>query len=444
MAAPKQHLSLFDAVSIIVGVIIGAGIFQSTPLVAGSVPDVWALLGVWALGGLLSLAGALCYAELTSSMPEEGGDYVYLTAAYGRPMGYLFAWCEFWIIRPGSIGAMAYVFATFGTELLPASMQGGAPPILAAASIAALTVTNLLGVKSGKWTQNVLSVAKVAGLLAVIAAGLATISWTSGSTAPPSPATTPPVLNLPFAMIMVLFAYGGWNDISFVAAEVRHPQKNMFRALVLGVLTVTAIYLLLNAALVAGLGLDGLAASASAPTDLVTKAIGPAGGMLVNLLICVATLGAINAMILTGARIYYALGKEHRTYAFLGYWSPTFDAPVRSILLQSVVAVVLVTSFGRDEGAQFERMVMFTTPLFFLFMLLVSLASIWLRRSKADLERPFRMPLFPLPALILAGTAVFMIYSSLTYSIGQGHHEGYWTLAMLLTGLVLCWLDRRR
>ena len=441
MAAPKQQLSLFDAVSIIIGVIVGAGIFRSTPLIAGNVPDVWTLYGVWALGGILSLIGALCYAELTSSMPKEGGDYVYLTAAYGRPMGYLFAWCEFWIIRPGSIGAMAYVFATYGAELLPPNWRVGAEPILAMLSIVGLSLTNLLGVKSGKWTQNLLTMAKVVGLLAVIGAGLAVVPWPKESAPVPIASGSAPELNFSFAMIMVLFAYGGWNDISFVAAEVRQPEKNMFRSLVLGVLGVTLIYLLLNAALAAGLGLEGLAASASAPAQLVEKAVGPAGNMLVSMLICVATLGAINAMIFTGSRIYYALGKEHAMYAWLGHWSARFDAPVPAIILQGAIATILVRSLQSEN--QFERLVIFTTPLFWLFLFLVAVASMLLRTSLPDIERPFRMPFYPLPALVLAGTALFMIHSSLTYSLSQGHAEGFYTLAMGVLGLVLCWVDRK-
>ena len=440
MTAPKQQLSLFDAVSIVLGVIIGAGIFGSTPLVAAQMPSGNWLLAMWMLGGVLSFIGALCYAELASSMPHEGGDYVYLTRTFGRWLGFLFAWCEFWIIRPGSIGAMAYVFANYAAEFLFTGPSPVVRPLLATAAIVALTLVNLFGVRSGKWTQNVLSLAKVLGLLAVIAAGLI---WAPLAIAPPAStaAVGGSTGNLSLALILVLFAYGGWNDISFVAAEVRHPQRNMFRALALGILGVSAIYLLLNLALLRGLGLEGLASSASAPAQLLERAVGPSGSGLVSMLICLATLGAINAMIFTGSRIYYALGREHKLYAFLGHWSPRFDAPVRAVLLQSLVAVGLVVSFGRNDD-QFENLVMFTTPLFWLFIMLAGVATIVLRLRLPELERPFRMPLFPLPALVLCATALFMTWQGLVYSISKGHLEGLWTLGMFLLGLVLCWWER--
>jgi basic amino acid/polyamine antiporter, APA family len=442
MAAPKQQLSLFDAVCIILGVIIGAGIFQSTPVVAANVPSGAALIGIWIVGGLLSLVGALCYAELTSSLPSEGGDYIYLTRAFGRRLGFLFAWSEFWIIRPGSIGAMAYVFATYGAELLPARWQAGAEPRLATAAIATLTLTNLLGVRGGKWIQNLLSVGKVLGLLAVIVAGLLLTAPAESQSAVLTVRAATFEGNISVALILVLFAYGGWNDISYVAAEVRHPQRNMLRALAIGVIGVAVIFVLFNVALLRGLGLADLAGSSSAPVQLLDKAIGSAAGGLISALICLATLGAINAMIFTGSRIYYALGREHRLYAYLGHWSERFDAPVRSLLLQSLVALVLVLSFGSDEE-QFQRLVIFTAPLFWLFIMLVAIASMVLRHWLPDLPRPFEMPLYPAPALILAVTAAFMMSRSLSFSVSMGHREGFWTLGMFTLGMLLCCWDRK-
>lgn len=172
--APRRELSLFDSTCIIVGIIIAAGIYRSSPDVARLTPNAMWLLGLWLLGGALSLIGALCYAELATAYPQEGGDYVYLTRAFGRRMGFLFAWSQLWIVRPGSIGAMAYAFAEYANRIWPRAEGGRAAYVLvlyAAASIVVLTAVNLLGVREGKWTQNVLTAAKVAGLTAIVAVG---------------------------------------------------------------------------------------------------------------------------------------------------------------------------------------------------------------------------------------------------------------------------------
>ena len=177
---PTRQLTLLDSTSIIVGIIIGSAIYKSAPAVAGAVPNAAWLAAVWTLGGVLSLVGALCYAELAAMFPQEGGDYVYLTRALGRWLGFLFAWAQFWIVRPGSIGALAYVFADYANQLFPLGAGGRAAIVYAAGSIVILTGVNVLGVREGKWTQNLLTAAKVAALIVVAAAGFFLISRGSG------------------------------------------------------------------------------------------------------------------------------------------------------------------------------------------------------------------------------------------------------------------------
>ena len=174
-AAPQRHLTLFDSTSIIVGIIIGAGIYESTPLIAQNVPGVYGLIGAWLLGGFLSFVGALCYAELATAYPRAGGDFVYLTRSFDRPIGFLFAWAQLWVVRPGSIGAMAFIFARYANHLVPLRIgQADSNGLLvyAAGSVLVLSLINLLGVKQGKWTQNILTTAKVLGLLLVAVVGL--------------------------------------------------------------------------------------------------------------------------------------------------------------------------------------------------------------------------------------------------------------------------------
>src|SRR3989304_1517427 len=268
-AAPRRELTLFDSTCIIVGIIIGAGIYESTPAIARYTADLGWFMGVWLLGGFLSLIGALCYAELATTYPEEGGDYVYLTRAFGRQMGFVFAWSQLWIVRPGSIGAMAFVFARYAQRLWPLGDGPYALMAYAAGSIVVLTGINIVGVREGKWTQNPLTCLKVLGLVAICIVGF----WLqSPQNSPPPAYSDEPDLRL--AMILVLFIYGGWNEMAYVGAEIRRPEKNILRALLLGTFAVTIIYVLACWAFVHGLGFQTVQNSQGVAADLLQKAFG--------------------------------------------------------------------------------------------------------------------------------------------------------------------------
>ena len=301
-------------------------------------PSVTWLIGLWLLGGLLSLIGAVCYAELATAYPKEGGDYVYLTRAFGRSVGFLFAWCQLWIVRPGSIGAMAFLFADYANQIWPRAEGPRAAYVLvvyAVGSIVTLTVVNILGVREGKWTQNALTVAKILGLAAIVAVGFTHPT----PLAAPSPAAASSGLTAStfgLAMVFVLFAYGGWNEMAFVSAEVKKPRKNILRALLIGTLAVTGIYVLANLAFVYALGLEG-SRRATVAADVLTLGIGPWAGRAISVLICVSALGAINGQIFTGSRVYYAMGNDHRLYAWLGRWNARRGTPVWSLLIQGAI-----------------------------------------------------------------------------------------------------------
>ena len=311
VSKPKQQLTFLDASSIILGIVIGAGIYETTPLVAGAVSNSSWLIIIWCIGGLLSLIGALCYAELATIYPREGGDYVFLTEAYGRRMGFLFAWAGFWMIRPANIAAIAFIFARYAGQIY--SQISGYTYAIAA--IILLTLINICGVQSGKWTQNLLTVTKVLGLLIITIIGL--------FLATPAPSLH---LNNQFqaennfylAMILVLFTYGGWSNISYVAAEIINPNRNILRSLVFGTILITLIYILINLAFLNALGIDGIRSTTSIATDTVNTVLGSMGGLLISLLICITCLGNINGMIFTNARVYYAMGQDHRLYRFMG------------------------------------------------------------------------------------------------------------------------------
>jgi amino acid transporter len=454
MTVPVRQLTLFDSTCIIVGIIVGVAIYESSRLIALQVPGPGWLIGMWLLGGLISLLGALCYAELATTYPREGGDYVYLTRAYGRPCGFLFAWAQLWVVRPGSIGAMAFVFAKYAQEIWPVARGNLGLLGYATVSIVGLTLVNIIGVREGKWTQNLLTVVKVLGLVAIFVVAL---FW--APLRPPAPAlatVAPPTASslffplsdkFAFAMIFIFYAYGGWHEMAYVGAEVRNPERNILRAVVLGTLSVTVIYVLVNLAFLKTLGFAGTQQSQALAADVLRLATGAWGARLISLLICVSALGVINGQIFTGARIYYAMGTEHRLYAWLGRWNPWLGTPIWSLLIQAVVTLGLVIGFGLiQKGDQngFQSMVTFTTPVFWIFMLLVGVGLVVLRYREPDTRRPYRVPGYPLVPILFCCSSLFMIWKSLAWAVANRSPEALWSIVILAVGLALSCYDPKR
>ncbi|HKK15882.1 MAG TPA: amino acid permease [Gammaproteobacteria bacterium] len=430
---PGQQLTLLDATSIIVGIVIGVGIYETTPVIAASVTNALWLIIIWATGGLLSLIGALCYAELATRFPEEGGDYVYLSRAWGRRTGFLFAWAGFWIVRPANIGAVTLIFAHYAQQISPVPID---ICVLAMAAVIVLTVANIFGVRSGKWLQNVLTAAKILGLLLIISIGLLMAMPEPGHSHNPGPVSGS---NFYLAMILVLFTYGGWSNISYVAAEVIHPQRNILRSLVTGIVVITVIYIVINMAFLRALGLEGMSASKAIASDLLRLALGDSGAFLISALICITCLSAVNGMIFTEARIYYALGREHHLYRLLGEWNRKLDAPVWSLVLQGVITLVLIMFFGMD-GKAFERLVVFSTPLYWFFFLLVGLALFRFRKEKPQASA-FSVPFYPWTPIMFCLSTAFMLYAGLAYALEQRHPEVYGIIIMMVLGILVSFYD---
>jgi amino acid transporter len=429
----EQRLGFWDAVSIIVGIVVGTAIFKSPTLVFQNVLGPWQGMGAWLLGGLLTFCGALCYAELTTAYPQNGGDYEYLTRVFGRGVGFLFGWAQLTVVLSGSIGIMAYAFADYGVRLL--GLGEAAVAGLATAAVLAMTVLNVLGMVVGKTAQNVLSAAKIAGLLALVAAGIARLM-----TGPHAPAAPPKAMDASFglAMVFVLYAFGGWNDSAFVAAEVRDPQRNMPRALIAGITAITLIYLAVNATFLAVLGFDSARASMVPAADVLERAVGSWGGRAISALVMISALGAINGMILTGSRVYARLGDDHRVLAWLGSGSRANGSPVAALVAQAAVTVALILAVGTSAGQRaidrvltsvslpglpwgqyfggFETLVAGTAPVFWAFFLLTGISLFVLRFTDRKRSRPFAVPLFPVPPLIFCAMCVYMLYSSLAYA----------------------------
>lgn len=439
--APIRQLGLWDVAAITAGIIIGAGIYQSTPLIANCVSSPTMLMNLWIAGGLIALNGALCYSELASAYPHAGGTYHYLNHAWGRWAGFLYVWCEFWVVRPGNIGAMAFIFAKYAGEIFPFLNQGRNGLIAAGFVVLMLSGINLLGVRVGKGAQSVLTIAKLGGLVAIFIVGMFAPVMTIPEIE--NPGWSKPWINqednLFLGMVFVLFAYGGWNETAAVAAEVKEPQRNMLRGLLLGTLLVVTTYLLVNFALLRVLGLDGLKTGDAVAATLMSRALGPWGARAISVSVCISCLGAINGMLFTGARLYYALGLREKAFAWLGHWNKQRGTPVRALVLQTLVALVLIGVFGWS-GNGFEQLVIFTTPVFWSFLLLVALAVVMLRWKDPQTPRPFRLPLFPLEPLVFAATSSIMIYAGINYMLAPMHtHDfAYWFSAgaMLIPALV--------
>ncbi|MCX5676607.1 MAG: amino acid permease [Planctomycetota bacterium] len=428
---PRKELSLLDSTCLIVGIIIGVGIYQMAPAIAKGAGGGWGVMAIWLVGGLISLCGALGYAELASAYPREGGDYVYLSRAFGRWAGFLFGWIQLVIVRPGDIAVVAFAFATYGGVLYDPLPEGGralTQRLYACAAVVVLTAINIIGVKAGKWTQNILTILKALGLLAIVGVALA---------APPGRAAAVPVEPLPWslALIFVLFTFGGWNEMAYVAGEVKNPGRNILRALVLGTAAVTGLYLLVNGAFLYTLGYRGLAGAEAVAADSIATVFPETGGRLISALVCVSALGAVNGLVFTGARISYAVGAEHRAFRALGQWHPRTGTPLRALLVQGAIAVTLILALG-----SFVEAVLYTAAPVYLFFVATSVALIVLRLKEPGVERPYRVTAYPLPVLIFAAVCAFLIYSAVTYKPWISAAAG----GILLLGLPLYWLTSRR
>jgi amino acid transporter len=424
-------LGLWDAISIIIGIVVGAGIYETAPFIMSSLGSPGAVILFWSIGGALSLIGALCYAELATTYPRSGGDYVYLTRAYGRWVGFLFGWAELSCIMTGSIGMMVYIFAQYAGRLWSVATEH--QYLFAGGAVLALTGLNLFGLSAGKGAQNLLTLAKVLGIGAILFAGLRygeTSRLLEASATPSQP-------DYRLALILILYTYGGWNDAAYVAAEQRDQRRNIPRALILGTLLITVIYLLINLAYLLALGFDGAANAQEIAADVLMRLGGVQGEKLMCVLVLISSLGAANGLVLTGSRIYATLGRDHRLFAMLSHWHPYRNVPVQALLAQCLVTLAMIVAVGTEAGhalidrlmswagqrpadwsgrSGFKTLLDSTAPMFWLFFLLAAGALFVLRWREPNTERPFRVPFYPVLPGIFCAACGFMLYSAVTYA----------------------------
>jgi basic amino acid/polyamine antiporter, APA family len=438
---PRRQLSVWHAVSVCVGMVIGAGIFKTTPLAAANLASGSQLMLAWAIGGGLSLVGALCFAEMAAAFPDTGGDYFFLRSAYGGWLGYLFAWSRFAVIHTGSMAMLAFVFGDYLGQIVHFGPYDSA--VFATLIIVALTLINLAGIQFGIGTQVTLMMIVLLGLLSVGAAGVWLWWQDAPAVALKAVPTSDPQTHLGVAMVFVFLAYGGWSDAATLSAEMRDAKHGITRALLIGMSVVTALYLVVNWAFLRGLGLQGLAHSNAPAADLMLLAFGKPGQYLIVAVVAVTSITVMNAIMIAGARTTYAAARDTGALRSLAQWHEVRGTPYAAIIAIGSFALLLV-GFGTYTRGGFETMVDYLSPVYWLFLTLSALAVIVLRRRFPQVARPFRVPWYPWLPLLFAVSSAYVLYSSLIF-VKTGALVG---VAVLLVGALLLvplqWRSRRR
>ena len=328
-AVPSRFLSVTDGIAFFVGIVLGAGIFKTPSIVATLTGTNELFIGAWVLGGVATLIGALCYAEIAAAYPHAGGEYHFLARAYGRHVAVLFAWARCTVFQTGAIAAVAFVFGEYAQQLLSLGKHGAA--IWAALSVIAFTGINIVGSIFGARAQKALEVLTVIALLTVIVLGF---SMAGGpGVKPATPGGSGPGL-IGIAMVLVLLTYGGWNEVAYLSGEMRDVKRDMLRIVLIGSAVVTFLYVAFCMALLLSLGLKGIADSKAVGADLMRLAAGEKGVALLAVTVCLSCLSTINGSIFTGARTYFALGRDLPLVAQIGRWEEHGSKPTNALLVQ--------------------------------------------------------------------------------------------------------------
>ena len=446
-----RRLGLFDATMIVMGGIIGSGIFINPYVVARQVKTPFLILAVWALGGLIALAAAFIWAELASLRPEVGGQYAYLREAYHPLVAFLYGWGLLLVIQTGGMAAVAVTFARYFLEL---SNLAVADWIVAVLALASLTLINCLGVRAGSSVQSFLMVLKIIAILALILCGLWLIGPRARSMGVASGAAVGFLdravsFNLltavGAAIVPVLFAYGGWQTASFVSGEMRAPRKNLPRALIIGVIGVVILYLGVNFVCVYVLGVSRLANTVAPASDVMRLALGPAGARTIAAGIAISTLGFLSQGMLTAPRVYFAMAEDGLFFKSIGRLHPKTKVPILAIVLQGLCAIVIALS-GR-----YEQILNYVVSVDFIFFGATALCIfVFRRRMKATPvdapetdnlnERIASVPGHPLTTALFV-VVCWLVVINTVYRYPENTLIG---LAILLAGIPVFFLWRWR
>ena len=433
MSELRRDLTLFDSISLVIGTIIGSGIFLVPAEIARAVHTPGWMLAVWVIGGVLTLLGAFSLAELGAAMPEAGGIYTFIGRAFGPLLGFLCGWMMFTVITGGSIATLGAAFPIYLGAFVP--LTPGATKLVSIVAIAVMTWINIIGVKHGARLGNVLTVLKVGGLVGMVLVIFLLPAPPSAATAaaPPLPAGPIPVGAIGIALVAVLWAYEGWHDISFAAAEIKDPQRNFPRAVIGGVAIVVTLYLLANLAYLKVLTPAEIAASPRVALTAMTRVTGEWGGKILTAAILCSILGAMNALILAGPRAYYQMAKDGLFFERVSRVHPKWRTPVEALLLQGVWAVFLVLFIGGFSQ-------LFTYVIFggWIFYGLAVLSVIALRRKAPDMVRPFRVPGYPVVPVLFGVVALGIVVNTLV----ETPRESGFGLAFIALGIPIYLVQR--
>jgi APA family basic amino acid/polyamine antiporter len=402
----RRELSGFDLTMVAIGSTIGAGIFLTPAVVAGSLPTAPLILSVWILGGLLTVAGALTFAELGAMMPRAGGVYVYLTEAFGGLVGFLYGWAYFLVVNTGSLAALSIAFATYLGYFVP--LGPSAIKLVAVAGIVILTVINVVGVKAGGLFSDVFTALKLVGILGLIGVGL--LLGTGARTDFADAALPQESLGSAFAvaLIGVLFSYGGWHHATFVAGEAKDPKRTLPIAMIVGAGTVMVIYLLTNVAYMRLMSPAEMAASSRLGSEAAERVFGTAGGTLVTLVIFISTFGTAGIYTLTAPRIYFAMARDGAFFKRVADVHPRFQTPAVAIVLQSVWVIVLILFWGT-----FESLISYVTFTDGVFFALAAASVLVLRARQPHAVRPYRTLGYPVTPLFFVAVQSWFVLSIL-------------------------------
>jgi APA family basic amino acid/polyamine antiporter len=413
MAELRRSLTLFDVTMIAIGGTIGSGIFLTPSLIAHALPSPLLVIAAWMVGGLMAMAGALTFAELAALMPRAGGEYVYLTEAYGGLVGFLFGWAYFLVCNAGGLGALSVAFATYFGYFVP--IGAGGTKLLAIAGLLLLTTVNVLGVKAGAIFSDVFTVLKIAGIAALIAVGFAfgsreTTAFTFSIGDVPGGLGT----GLATAMVGVLWSTGGWQHATYASAEIKNPRRTLPLAMIIGTATVTLVYVLVNVAYMFLLTPQEIAASPRVAADAVSRVLGGAGGTVISLAIFISTFGVVGIYTLTAPRIYFAMANDGLFFRRVAEVHPRFRTPAFAIIAQSLWAVILILFWGT-----FENLISYVVFTDWIFFGLAAASVFIFRRRNPDAERVSRVPLYPVTPLFFVAMSAWFVAVTLVQRPAQ-------------------------
>jgi basic amino acid/polyamine antiporter, APA family len=408
MAELPRRLTLFDSAALLVGAVIGSGIFMVPSLIARRVPQPGLVIAIWIFSGLLVLCGALTLAELGAMLPRSGGLYVYMREAYGPFWGFLYGWTNMLVVIPGTIAALTSAFLLYFQHFV--QMPPWTERSVGIAILLSLGFVNARGVQWGARVQSLFTVLKVAGLALIV--GLALLVK-KGSTAHFQPLWPTGGLELGvvgLVMISTLFAYDGWHFVGFVAGEIKDPQRNIPLAILLGVLVVITVYVSTNLAYIYVLGQPGIAGSERVAADTVATLIGPVGGSIITFAILCSTFGAISANVLAGPRVFFAMAKDGVFFRHLAKVHPRYGTPANAVWVLAGWAAMLTLTGGYEHlitMAMFANWILFT---------MVVLSVVVLRRTRPELARPYRVTGYPFTVIVFVAVSGTFVVNTLMES----------------------------